>query len=248
MSMSPQANAKRMKIGLTIAGALLCLCLPLVGCGGDPPAEPPSDLGTASLPIAETASLSDTSYLIQPGDDIEVKFTLTPELNERQIVRPDGRISMQSVHPDLLAAGKTVDALEAALGQAYLGQLRDPDITVLVRAYGGNRIYVGGEVTVPGVLPLNGPTTAFEAILQAQGFKDTAWPAQVILFRQAGGGKWRTIDLSQAPMVPRGPQDVLLQPRDVLYVPRSPIANVGRFVDLYIRRLLPIAPSIQMTP
>jgi polysaccharide biosynthesis/export protein len=36
-------------------------------------------------------------------------------------------------------------------------------------------------------------------------------------------------------------QDVLLSPFDIVYVPRSQVAEVNKFVDLYIRRNLPIS-------
>jgi hypothetical protein len=36
-------------------------------------------------------------------------------------------------------------------------------------------------------------------------------------------------------------QDVVLAPYDVVIVPRSGIANVGLWVDQYIRRVLPIS-------
>lgn len=225
-----------------VQGALLAA---LAACSA--PAVAPS---TAELPktVAPNAVVP---YVIQPGDDIEVKFQATPELNERQIVRPDGKIALQLVSSDIQAAGQSVDQLRRALLEAYAHQLRDPEITVLLREYAANRIYVGGEVAQVGVQPLTRATTVFQAILQAQGFKDTAYPGQVILYRSGAGdsaGTWRALDLSKAPAQPGGDQDVLLAPLDIVFVPRSPISEVGNFVELYIRRLLPIQPTVQTTP
>jgi protein involved in polysaccharide export with SLBB domain len=220
-----------------IVGGLL-----LLGCGDGHVAAPPrtADLST------EIAPGGAQPYVIQPGDDIEVKFQLTPELNERQIVRPDGKISLQLVDSEITAAGLTVDQLRGTLRTAYVGQLRDPQIAVLIREFSENRIFVGGEVGLTGAQPLTHPTTVRQAILQAQGFKDSAYPSQVILYRRAPGhpAGWQILDLSEYPGATGGDQDVLLAPLDIVYVPRSPIADVGRFVDLYIRRLLPISPSV----
>lgn len=41
--------------------------------------------------------------------------------------------------------------------------------------------------------------------------------------------------------------DVVLQAFDVVLVPRAGIADVGRWVDLYIRRVLPISFGVSYT-
>lgn len=41
--------------------------------------------------------------------------------------------------------------------------------------------------------------------------------------------------------------DLVLQPFDVVVVPRSGIADVGRWVDLYIRRTLPVSFGVSYT-
>ena len=45
-------------------------------------------------------------YTFSPGDSIDVKFFYTPELNEIQNVRPDGKIALQIIG-EVTAAGKT---------------------------------------------------------------------------------------------------------------------------------------------
>ena len=39
-------------------------------------------------------------------------------------------------------------------------------------------------------------------------------------------------------------QDILLGPGDIVYVPRSPIANVNLWVDQYIRKNIPIPVGV----
>jgi protein involved in polysaccharide export with SLBB domain len=218
------------------------VCALLLACGGDVRDESPPRATDFSTTVAPASA---EPYVIQAGDDLEVKFQLTPELNERQIVRPDGKISLQLVDHEITAAGLTVEQLRAALGAVYAGQLRNPNITVLVREFSQNRVFVGGEVGLTGPQPLTRPTTVRQAILQAQGFKDSAYPKQVILYRQPPGkpGVWQVLNLTEYPSDSGGDQDVLLAPLDIVYVPRSPVADVGRFVDLYVRRLLPITPQ-----
>ena len=44
-------------------------------------------------PVANRQRAEVTSYLLQVGDEIEVRFELKPEMSDRVIIRPDGRIS-----------------------------------------------------------------------------------------------------------------------------------------------------------
>jgi protein involved in polysaccharide export with SLBB domain len=224
------------------------LVVAIVGCwitvACSSPTGPPRS-GALSTAVAPAQT---ESYVIEPGDDLEIKFQLTPEINERQIVRPDGTISLQLVDQEIMAAGQTVMQLRAAVRAAYAHQLRDPNVTVLLREFSQTRIFVGGEVGLVGPQALNRATTVMQAILQAQGFKDTAEPSQVILYRQPRGQPafWQILDLREAPTSPGGDQDVLLASLDIVFVPRSPISDVARFIELNVRRLLPVAPTLQI--
>lgn len=227
-------------LALLIAAALIASCTP-------PRDAPPS---TAPQVSSAPVPASTEPYVIQPGDDLEVKFQLTPELNERQVVRPDGRISMQLIDHEIDAAGMTVDQLRRMLRSEYAAQLKEPQISVLVREFSQYRVFVGGEVGLVGPQPLNRATTVRQAIIQAQGFKDTADPSTVILYRQPPGkpASWQVLNLGEYPTNVGGDQDVWLAPLDIVYVPRSGISDVGRFVELYIRRLLPVQPQVTVPP
>ena len=224
--------------------ALLVAALLIGSC------TPPQNSAPSTAPQVSTAPVpaSTEPYVIQPGDDLEVKFQLTPELNERQVVRPDGRISMQLIDHEISAAGMTVEQLRRALRSEYATQLKEPQISVLVREFSQYRVFVGGEVGLVGPQPLNRATTVRQAIIQAQGFKDSADPSTVILYRQPPGkpASWQVLNLGEYPTNVGGDQDVWLAPLDIVYVPRSGVSDVGRFVELYIRRLLPVQPTLQV--
>ncbi len=71
-------------------------------------------------------------YLLQPGDEIEVKFAYAPQLNEVQKLRPDGRISLQLVG-SVDAQGLTPEELQRELKSRYARTLRTPELAVIVR-------------------------------------------------------------------------------------------------------------------
>src|SRR5262245_53762008 len=121
-------------------------------------------------------------YRLAPGDVLAVKFYGNPELNEEVTIRPDGMISLTFVD-EVRAAGLTPAELDAELTRRYTGELARPQVTVIVRQFVGQRVYIGGEVRTPGVLNLQEGMTLFQALQQAGGVLPTARRQQVVLIR-----------------------------------------------------------------
>ena len=72
-------------------------------------------------------------YVLQPNDDIEVKFPYTPTLNELQKIRPDGKIQLQMIGT-VEAAGQSPEELQRTLESRYARFLRKPELSVIVRS------------------------------------------------------------------------------------------------------------------
>jgi protein involved in polysaccharide export with SLBB domain len=176
-------------------------------------------------------------YRIGSGDALSVKFFYTAELNEDVIVRPDGRISLQLVG-DVIVGGRTPEEVSEELRERYAGFLSQPNVVVIVRGFGSQKAFVGGEVKQPSMIPIDGRMTLTDAVFSAGGALDTAAMSSVILIRKGEGERevYR-VDLSGA-LEGEDPIPVL-RAYDVVYVPKSFIAEVGMYVDLYINRLLP---------
>ena len=102
------------------------------------------------------------------------------------------------------------------------------------------KVYVGGQVARPGLLPLDGPMTALGAVVSAGGFADDASTKDCLLLRKSGTNT-PTITHLRLDQVLKGGEDTPLKPFDVVYVPRSGIGKADRFIDQYIRRLNPIS-------
>jgi protein involved in polysaccharide export with SLBB domain len=191
---------------------------------------------------AVQASLnSEKEYRIQVGDQLDIKFFYNSELNEQVTVRPDGRISLQLVH-EVMVAGLTPSELTQRLKQKYAPELKKPEIAVIVRSFGAYKIYVDGEVNKSGMFPLVGYMTVLHAISQAGGMKDTARKGEVLIIRRGEGNKplVSSVNLNKVVDGTDILQDIPLKPFDIVYVPRSAIANVNVWVDQYIRKNLPI--------
>jgi len=183
-------------------------------------------------------------YRIQIGDQLDIKFFYNPELNEQVTVRPDGRISLQLVH-ELMVAGLTPAELTDSLTKKYAPELKKPEITVIVRSFGAHRIYVDGEVNKSGMFPLMGLMTVMQAISQAGGVKDTARTKEVVIIRRGAENKRLALQVNVQKIIDGTDigQDIALKPFDIVYVPRSSIANVDVWVDQYVRKVLPVSIS-----
>ena len=180
-------------------------------------------------------------YIMEVGDTLDIKFMYNAELNELAVpVRPDGRISLQLAH-DVPAAGITPTQLSKLLSEKYAVELKKPEIAVIVRSFGGQKIFIDGEVNYPGPVDFKGRLTLFQAISQARGLRETARLSNVIIIRKDFEGKpmAANIDLRKVINGTDLSQDIALMPYDIVYVPKSQIANWLKFVDEYINRAVP---------
>jgi protein involved in polysaccharide export with SLBB domain len=180
-------------------------------------------------------------YAIQPGDQLDIKFFYNPELNETALVRPDGRISLQLID-DLAVAGLTPSQVDDRLTEAYSTEVMDPSVTVILRTPNEQlqQVFVGGEVTHPGPVKFAPGMTPLQAVIQASGFLDTARPDEVILIRKGEKGQPipYKLNLEKAIYGQTASTSFGLQPQDILYVAKSPIAELNKFVRQYIQELI----------
>jgi len=186
-------------------------------------------------------------YILHPGDALTIKFYATPDLNEQTLIRPDGRVAMPLIG-EVDAAGLSVPEFQAKLKEAYHGTLKNPQINVSVGAFDKQRVFVGGEVTHAGVLPLHDGMTALQAIHMAGGYRDTAEPTEVLVIREAKPGQPELlmVDLQTGLDEFYGVRDLPLTPHDIVMVPMSTIAKMDKFVDQWINQLIPVARSFSL--
>jgi len=176
-------------------------------------------------------------YVLSPGDMIEIKFYYNPELNSRQRIRPDGKISLQLID-DVQAAGYTPMELDRLLTAKYQEKLERPELSVMVVEFANRMVYVGGEVRQPRVINLWGRMTALQAIFEAGGPKDTAQMKNIIIIRYKGDQQYDLLTMDLSNLQDRT-TDFLLQPYDIVYVPKTTIARADAFVNQYIDQILP---------
>ena len=180
-------------------------------------------------------------YLIGVGDVLDIKFMYNPELNELAVpVRPDGRISLQLAH-DIQAVGLSPNQLRTALVEKYAPEINKPEIAVIVRTFEKNKVFVDGEVLFPGLVEIKGPTSLVQAITMARGMRDSARLSNIIVIRKDAEGKAMSTNIDYRKIIDGSDlsQNITLIPYDIVFVPKSNIANINQFVSEYINKLIP---------
>lgn len=202
----------------------------------------------ANPPVAAVSPSAAYVYRIVRGDELNFRFFYTPELNTVAVVRADGRVALPLIG-ELNVEGLTVAELTRLVTQRLEGSVKRIEVSINVQGPASQRVFVGGEVARPGVQPLLGPLTALQAVMAAEGFRETAQPREVVLIRRGEQGERKLVRLNLDAAVSGTDvaQDVLLQPYDVVVVPRSGIANLNLWIDQYVRRNLPISVGFSYT-
>ncbi len=204
-------------------------------------ATPPPEQGTARFGDIPYASWADYEppYRFYPGDEMEVSVPTASELSKTVIVQPDGRISLPLIG-SFMAADRTIPDLTATLVQAYAQQLLRPVVEINAKA-APLKVFVGGEVRNPGIYDLTGDGDALRAVIQAGDFVNSADRKKVIIVRRGpnGLGMVREVNLQRG--LKAGATDLVpLRRFDIVYVPKSGVANAGLKVQQYFRDLSPI--------
>ncbi len=207
--------------------ALLASALLLQGCATKVSRAP-----------ADWPEPAEPTVVLQPGDVLKVKFAYWPELDEEQAIRPDGKVSLQLIG-EIIAEGLTPEEFRDQLLEVYDGKIVNPEINVVLSSLDSQRIYVGGEVNAPGLIPFKGRLTVLEAVMQAGGFMPTAKASSVIVIRRKGDAQYaRKLNLREH-LGQSGTAPFFLEPYDVVFIPRSNIDHVDQWVDQYINKIVP---------
>jgi len=233
-------NGPRDKLAhrLRLAASFLALSA-LAACSSGPVAHlPPAPRNVApDVEFAETLP----PYRVQIGDTLELKFLLNPELNEVVTVRPDGKISTAAV-AEFPVYGRTVAQINDDLKEAYRPVLKTVNVSAIVRSFAPNRIYVGGEVGAPGEFITIGPNLSLtQAITRAGGMRNSAMTDRIVILRRGAGEHPQVFEANfDAAAYGGDPSaDVRLATYDVVFVPRSGVADVYVAFQQYAQQFLP---------
>jgi polysaccharide biosynthesis/export protein len=158
--------------------------------------------------------------ILRQGDTVKVTFPGSPNLDQTEQVRLDGKISMPLVG-DVQAAGQTPDQLEQTLVRLYAPQLSSSDVTVAIES-SSFPVFVTGCVLAPGRVLSSEPITALEAIMEAGGFDySRANLRNVHVIRRDNSSSQSYVLNLKSVLDGDEKNDFYLQPNDIIYVPEK---------------------------
>jgi len=152
-------------------------------------------------------------------------------------VRPDGYITLPVVG-DLIAAGHTAAELNQAVKSAYEPHYRGIDISTIVRDTPSNVYFVLGEVKAPGQFQFSRPATITQALARAGVDMDTAGLKTVVIVNTSTPRPVGRVFNIATLFSGQNGKNALLGRDDVVFVPKSAIADADLWVSQYIEKLL----------
>jgi polysaccharide export outer membrane protein len=179
-------------------------------------------------------------YVLGPDDDITIQALDADEITNKPVrIDTSGNINLPLVGR-LRAAGLTVEQLEAEIAARLRTYIQQPYVTISVTNFRSQPVSVLGAVRNPGIHQLQGRKTLFEILSMAGGLASEAGHS-VKITRQM---EWGPIPLPSAATDPTGnysiaevklraivearnPQEnILIQPHDIISVPRAELVYV----------------------
>ncbi len=176
---------------------------------------------------------ADARYVLRTGDKLQLKYRLTPDLDQIVAVQPDGFVSLNVVG-EIQVAGMTIDQAHDAILAKASERLNQAELILILKEFTPPSVVVAGEVRHPGKIELREGTTALSAIMQSGGLSDSAKSGQLLLLRKVNDrfAEVHQLNFSKMKETPSLEHDMALEPGDTLYVPRDRIAIVKHYTSL----------------
>ncbi|MGB9234643.1 MAG: polysaccharide biosynthesis/export family protein [Terriglobales bacterium] len=179
------------------------------------PAQP---VAPAAADKEGCVALAGPEYVIGPEDNLHIAVWKESDLTATLPVRPDGKISLPLLG-DVQAAGMTPIQLGDSITEKLKKFVADPRVTIVVTAINSKRIYLVGEVSRSGAMPMSPCMTVLQALSSA-GMSQFANTKRIYVLR-AQNGKQEKLPVDYRKLV-KGEamnQNYTLQPGDTIVVP-----------------------------
>lgn len=175
---------------------------------------------------------TETEYYLGIGDIIEILVWKNPDLSKTYKINPDGTIYMPLVGR-VMAINLTIEQLRNKIMQKLSPFIRYPDVTIAIEAVAGYKFIILGEISYPGIYTYEGQINLIEAIGLAGDFTEDAKRESVIVVSNnlTENPEVRRVNLFRAIRKGTSNPEIFLSPNDIVYVPRTFIADFTDALD-----------------
>jgi polysaccharide export outer membrane protein len=146
-----------------------------------------SSSGGEMLP--DTVPKQSGSYIVGPGDELEIFVWRNPELSKEVTVRPDGKISSPLI-TELDVGGLEAPVIAGLIEAELSTYIRTPRVSVIVTTFNSTvdqQIRVIGSAGNPQVLPYRSGMTLLDVMITVQGLAEFADGDAAKLIRKENG-------------------------------------------------------------
>lgn len=174
---------------------------------------------TESMTKAADNAINTTSYLIGPGDVLNISVWKEEGMQLEVLVRPDGEITFP-LAGEIQAGGLTTKALSDALVVKLKRYIPNPSVTVSVMRSVSNKVYVIGKVNRPGEFTATGYMDVLQALTMAGGLTAYADSDEIkIIRRTETGTMMKLFDYDDVVSGDRLDMNIILEAGDTVVVP-----------------------------
>ena len=186
--------------------------------GKNVPSYSTQDQMAASIPVANSS--------LGVGDVLEVRVYQEPDLSGAFRVATEGTIDYPfcgRVKVSGLTSSALVDLLTGCLKNGYL---KRPQVTVFLKEYNSQKVFVFGEVQKPGTFAFEPSMNIIQAITLANGFtkmaaKDSVIVTRVVFDEKTLNAEERKVKVPVESIGEGREKNFFMQPGDIIYVPES---------------------------
>lgn len=206
---------------------VIVIALLLTSCASTRGGTISYDSKNFGAPDAPKVVAVDDTYKLAPLDTVSVMVFQVTDLSRDYDIDQSGRITLPLVgRIDAVGLSTTElgTMISRRLDEKYL---RNPSVTVSLKASASRVVTVDGSVRQPGIYPATGPLSLVQAIALARGADDLANPRRVAIFRTIGGKRMAAaFDLVS---IRRGEEpDPQIYPGDTVVVDGSGVKKTQR--------------------
>jgi len=166
---------------------------------------------------------------------------------ERQVMISASGDVVLPVLGSLKLGGLTLEAAREVIRTRYQQFSANPvEINLTLLSSTHRTIYVSGQVRQPGPFPLTPGMTTLKAVMAAGGVGAEGSLDEVVIIHrdEAGDVTIYKTNLSEVIGKNAARQDIVLAPQDIVFVPKTSVAQANQFIDQYINRMLPFTRNI----
>jgi len=159
------------------------------------------------------------SYLIGPGDVLEISVWKDEALTRQPVVRPDGFISFPLVG-DVYVEGKTTAQVREEMEKKLVGYVPDVILSLDIKQINSMLVFVIGRVNQPGRFNTNSNVNVLQALATAGGLNVFAKRGGIKIFREENGKtKIFPFDYDDVIDGKRLEQNIRLKRGDIVVIP-----------------------------